>query len=424
MNYKYIYLALNFITVSVLGQDNHNGLKKPVDIKEYLSDVAKGNLGYIAEQFNIGMADAALTAAKVYTNPDLALGFADNQDDKMLLGKTVDAGISYNFNLGNIRAARIGVVSTEKEMAGLVLQKYFQDLRADAALVFYNSLKYKLLTDVQEDTYQRMKELARADSIRLLTGTIMEVDARQSAIEAKVQKNEAIRAAAAWEMSLVQLTGLTGSVRTDTAYIPAGSLEFPLHDFNLPWLIDQARQNRLDLQLAIQSRTLSEKLVRLAQASRAFELGVETGLSYNTRADNEIAPSPSHYSLNLGVSIPLKFSSLNRGDLNVAKLAVKQKEVACREAEQLIISEVTRSFIEYQSQKRQLEEFHTGLLTEAETILDKKIYSYKRGETSLLDVLNAQRSYNEIRRSFYQTHYDFLDALIEMQRAAGIWDIE
>jgi cobalt-zinc-cadmium efflux system outer membrane protein len=154
-----------------------------------------------------------------------------------------------------------------------------------------------------------------------------------------------------------------------------------------------------------------------------MELGIETGLSYSTIATNEIAPSPAHYSVSAGLSIPLKFSTLNKGELEASRLAIKQQEIACRDAEQIIISEVTQAFILYHSAKRQLQEFHSGLLSEAETILDNKIYSYKRGETSLLDVLNAQRTYNDIRINFYVTHYEYLSSLIELERAAGVWDL-
>jgi outer membrane protein, heavy metal efflux system len=420
----YIYLIFNLIGISASGQDLNPTYTKSVDLKTYIQDVAKGNLSYIAEQFSLERADAALAAARVFTDPEIAVGYSDSQDNKMLMGKSVEAGIAYQVNLGNVRAARLGLAGSEKDLAGLVLQKYFQDLRADAALVFYNTLKFKLLADVQKDTYLRLRELASADSIRLMTGTIMEVDARQSAIEARLQKNEMIRADASWKMSLIQLTRLIGTVRPDTSYLPSGSLEIPLHDFDPGQLIDKARQNRLDLQVAIQNRIVSERMLGLLQAGRAMELGIETSLSYNTQALNDIAPSPQHYAFNMGLSIPLKFSNLNRGDLNAAKLAVKQMEVAFQDAEQLIVADVNRSFIEFQSQKQQLGEFHSGLMEEAEIILNNKIYSYKRGETGLLDVLNAQRTYNEIRQSFYQTHYDYLASLIELERAAGIWDIE
>jgi len=419
-----IILLLLVFSPSIQAQVDESGVIRKVSLQDYLRDVTKGNLGYIAEQFNVDIAEASLKAARVFTDPEISVGYSDNQDRKIQMGQGYDAGLSYSLNLGNIRSARISVARSEKDLSELVLQSFFQNLRADAALIYYGGLKEKLLVEVQEDNFQRMMELARADSIRLLTGTIMEVDARQSAMEVRIQKNEVIRARSGWQVALVQMARFRGLSGPDTSYQPGGSLEFPLREFTLSLLIDQASQNRFDLQSAIQSKIISEKMVRLVKASRAVELGIETGLSYSTIATNEIAPSPAHYSYYAGISIPPKLSGLNKGELEASRLAVQQREIACQDAEQIIVSEVTQAFILYHSAKQQLEAFHSGLLTEAETILDNKIYSYKRGETSLLDVLNAQRTYNDIRKSFYETHYDYLVALIELERAAGIWDIE
>ena len=421
-NISIVLLALMCFAGS-FAQSGNPQIVRPVSVQEYLNEVARGNLGYIAEKFNVDIADATLKAARVFNNPEIAVGYSDNQDRQIQMGRGYDAGLSYSLSLGNVRSARIGVAQSERDLSELVLQTYFQNLRADAALVYFTGLKEKLLLDVQEENYQRMVELARADSIRFRAGTITEVDARQSAIEARVQKNELIRARSAWQVALVQMERLRGISGSDTSWQPSGSLEYPIRDFTAGSLIEQARQNRYDLQAAIQSKTISEKMVRLVKSGRAMELGIQTGMSFSTNAANEMAPSPAHYTYNVGVSVPLKFSNLNKGELEASELTVKQKEVACRDAEQIVVSEVTQAYVLYQSQKRQLEEFHAGMLAEAEAILNSKVYSYKRGETSLLDVLNAQRTYNDIRRSFYETHYGYLESLIELERAAGIWDI-
>ena len=52
-----------------------------------------------------------------------------------------------------------------------------------------------------------------------------------------------------------------------------------------------------------------------------------------------------------------------------------------------------------------------------------KIYSYDRGETSLLEVLNAQRTFNEIQSSYIEILVDNYMALVELERATGIWDM-
>ncbi|MNV75568.1 hypothetical protein D3C71_1688670 [compost metagenome] len=64
------------------------------------------------------------------------------------------------------------------------------------------------------------------------------------------------------------------------------------------------------------------------------------------------------------------------------------------------------------------------MLFDAQKVLDGKVYSYKRGETSLLEVLTAQRTFNDVQQSYLETLNIYGNALLELERAAGIWDIE
>ena len=57
-------------------------------------------------------------------------------------------------------------------------------------------------------------------------------------------------------------------------------------------------------------------------------------------------------------------------------------------------------------------------------MMDGKIYSYNRGEVSLLEVLDAQRTYDEVQAQYIETLFNYSSALVELERSAGIWDIE
>jgi cobalt-zinc-cadmium efflux system outer membrane protein len=63
------------------------------------------------------------------------------------------------------------------------------------------------------------------------------------------------------------------------------------------------------------------------------------------------------------------------------------------------------------------------MLDNAKTILDGKVYSYERGETSRLEVLVAQQTYDELRTAYIETVFNSFIALIELERNTGIWDI-
>ena len=73
----------------------------------FMSAVEKHNSGYLAEKYNIDIAEANTQAAKVFNDPELSVEYGDNQDRVLMMGRSLEAGLSYSFNLGNPRKARI-----------------------------------------------------------------------------------------------------------------------------------------------------------------------------------------------------------------------------------------------------------------------------------------------------------------------------
>ena len=63
------------------------------------------------------------------------------------------------------------------------------------------------------------------------------------------------------------------------------------------------------------------------------------------------------------------------------------------------------------------------LFKDADAVLEAKNFSYQRGETALLELLDAQRTANEIRSNFNESLAEQAKALIELERAAQLWEI-
>jgi len=53
-------------------------------------------------------------------------------------------------------------------------------------------------------------------------------------------------------------------------------------------------------------------------------------------------------------------------------------------------------------------------------VLDGIVFRYRRGETGILDVLIAQRTYNDIQEQYFETVKEYHSALVELQRSCGI----
>ena len=395
----------------------------PVTLSQYLSGVMKGNLGYIAGQFNVSVAEAELKASKVFPDPEVSIVYANNENRTLQMGQSVEAGLSYPVNLGNKRGAGIALARSQHELSQLMLNAYFQNLRSDAALSYFATLRDQKNYLLQKDIYEKLSGLAKADSARLKAGEATGIDALQSSLEARSQLTEVYQSLADMQNSLLNLIRLQGKKFSDSLDTPSDDFLYKQREFNLNDLINNALENRAELQVAIKEREVSEKNLRLLKANRAFEFSIETGYSYNSIVKNEIAPAPEYNGLSAGIAFPFKFSSINKGSIQAADMAVKQSQTAYLDTELQITSEVIQVYNNFIAQNKKVEHYNHKLVEDAEKILQGRIYSYQHGESGLIDVLNAQRTYIELQLNHLEAQFKYTAALIELERSAGIWDL-
>ena len=388
----------------------------------YMKNVREKNIEYIVEKYNVDIAEARTQAAKVTNDPELSVAYSNNQDWSLMMGQGVEAELSYTFEMGK-RKARIEVARSEAQLQSAILEEYFRNLRADATLLYLNTLIQKQKYDLIGRSCEQMKQLARADSLRFALGEVTQTDAMQSLLEARILENEKQQIESEYRNALIELFAFQGE-RTFVVDSLQGRLHLTDKAYNLQQLTQWALQNRTDLQVVLASKKVSEKNLKLAKANRMIDLGISIGGSYNTRVRNEEAPAPPFKGITAGITIPLPFSAINKGEIRAAQYEIKQWNAVYDEVELQICKEVTQAYNNYLSATSQLEKYQEFILPDAEVILHNKNYSYLRGEENLLELLNAQRTYNEVQQNYCQTLEDYFTALIELERAAGVWDIE
>jgi cobalt-zinc-cadmium efflux system outer membrane protein len=273
-----------------------------------------------------------------------------------------------------------------------------------------------------------MKDLARADSLRYRTGAITEVDAMQSRLEATTMLTDYYQTETEYKNMLTDLVIFAGGaeaiddISNAEALNNMEKLRTIFLRYNLNDLITLAQDNRADLQAAIRNQELSAANLKLVKANRVIDLGLSISFAHNTVASNEEAFSPKYNTISAGISIPLKFSNFNKGELKAAQFTEQQAEAQYNAILLQIRKEVEQCHNNFISAFRRAELYQNSALADASTIFEKKKYSYQRGETSLLEVLDAQRTFNEIYRNYYETIYNANASLVELFRAAGIWE--
>jgi len=416
-------LILTSISDIAFSQEKSSYLINPVSLSQYLSDVIKGNLGYIAGQLNISITEAELNASRALPDPEISVAYSNNEDKTLQMGQSLETVMSYPVNTGNKRSAGISMARSRHELSQLLADSYFQNLRADAALNYFTGVKTQKIHQLQKEIYIQLSELARADSIRFITGEGTELDALQSSLEARAQLSEVYQSNTDLTNALLNMMLFKGKEFADTIVFPSDDFLYRKREFSLDSLLISASNNRADLMAAIKNNEVSDRNLRLLKTTRAFEFNLEAGYSYNSVVRNEIAPAPEYNGFSAGISFPLKFSNLNRGSLKAAELAMKQSHILYDEIRLQIATEVIQSYNDFITQKMKVEHYNLGLIRDAERILQGRIYSYQHGESGLLDVLNAQRTYIDLQLNYINTLFDYTKSLVEIERSAGIWDL-
>jgi cobalt-zinc-cadmium efflux system outer membrane protein len=171
---------------------------------------------------------------------------------------------------------------------------------------------------------------------------------------------------------------------------------------------------------ALYNKEVSQKSLQLARKERSPDIDLILGYGKNYPVPSAAVTESA---ITGGLAIPLKFSNYYKGEIKMAQFQILQADNLYKQAEFQIRSGIRQAFQQYDAYCKQSESFDNGLLEKAQKVRQGKIYSYNRGETSLLEVLNAQRIYNDTQSDYIETLYNRAAALVTLEKEAGIWDI-
>ena len=408
--FRLLYIAglLLLSPCALLAQSTAGDELSKLDFQTYLKEVGTNNLHLLAERYQVDIAQAEIAASRVMPDPELTFE-GEHENFSVELGYTLELGK---------RGARIRSAKTQREWAELELEAYFQDLRAEATHAFLDAILQRDLLEVKRNSYVSMLELHRSDSIRYALGEITLNDARQSRVEAATLLNEVYEQEAAYKSALVLLNRYMGK-RIGTMGQPVGEFASLRRSYELHDLMEVALQQRIDVLLAHKGIEVAQNQLKLARAERRTDLGLMLGYSRDWHG-----VWPNRHAVKAGVTIPLKFSNINKGVIRSSQLAVEQNHLLRESKEMDTQVEVSQAFFQYEATQKQVDQYVSGLLDEAKEVLQGMVYRYKRGETSILEVLMAQRTYNEVQEQYLAATKAYASALVNLEYTCGIWDID
>ena len=174
-------------------------------------------------------------------------------------------------------------------------------------------------------------------------------------------------------------------------------------------LLQQALGNRSDIQAYQASIQVAESNIKL-QKSLAIPQPT-LGAIYNPQ---NTVPYVGFFG-----SIDIPFFARNQGEIKKSYLQKQQAEKGLQATQSQIQTEIYTAYNAYQVQKQNIEQFK-DLLTKSENILSSVKYSYLHGGTTIVDYLEAQRSWLDTQQQYYDTLQQYRQSYIQLLYASGL----
>jgi cobalt-zinc-cadmium efflux system outer membrane protein len=359
------------------------------------------NLDLAAARYGITIAEARQITAALRPNPVLTAS-ADHLD---VLGTGYNAinnagpneyALRTDFVLerGGKRAARINLAAADRTFAQLSFQDAMRRLIFDVAGAFVEVQAAKENVSLAEDNLRTLNSIVSINTARVSTGDLAGVELERSQVAA-LQYQTAVRQA---ELRLRQaktaLQLLLGRTVLSETLDVTGPIRRDLAPLNLDELRARAQSQRPDLLAArqYQARNQADLRLQLAQGKIDYTTGVEYRRQQGLNGTGN--------SLGVFFSAPLPVFNRNQGEIVRAQRESDQAAAQIRALSARVENEVAATWQQYTTSRGLLEDIEKNMLEKAKSVRERTDYSYRRGEASFVEFLDAQRAFNEVMQSY------------------------
>lgn len=376
----------------------------PLTYQAALDLAASRNLGVVAARRQRAIREAAIRAAGQRPNPDVTFEITQDVPHEL-------ATFNLPVEIGGKRARRIDLAREELTLADLDVQTAMRLLRRNLRQSFYTVVA----TDEQMQVAESVVEIARrvrdVAQTRFEAGAVprlevMQADLGVTRAETELELVRSTRAAAQGRLNAVM-----NLPPQQPLVLAANLLErraAPTYEQALAVATSSnVELIRLDREIAIEQRR-----VELLRADRIPTPVFSIGGVFN-------APGELTAGVSAAIGIGLPIFSRNQGEI-AASIATAAQFRAEREATQRNVdNDVYAAVARIDAQRRQLDAFQQRVIptaTELEALAEE---SYRAGRTSVLGVLDAQRSLRDARREALQAALDLQISLADLEELLG-----
>jgi cobalt-zinc-cadmium efflux system outer membrane protein len=392
-----------------------------ITIEQAVQEALRNNPGLLAEKLGIPVAETAVITARLRPNPVvsassdhldwLGTGFSEVNG----AGPTETAlRVDFPWERGHKREYRVDTAGYAQKIAQARVADSIRRLRLDVTLACIDVIEAKARLDLANDNLKSLQGVVQLNETRLQGGAIPPIELTRSRVAMLQFRSNVKTAELALTTARIRLQTLLGRAAGQTVDV-SDPLKIPIPPATpaLDQIQTRAIAVRPDIQAARldQARSQAELRLQLANGKVDYTAGAEYRRQQGVNGTGN--------SVGFFFSVPLPVFNRNQGEIaRVTSEEVQlQKQIDALQSQ--VSGEVTGAYREYETARQLIGDIESDLLGLSQEARNTTTYVYQAGAGSLLDVLDAQRAFNETMSTYYEAQADYRRAVSRLTSVVG-----
>ena len=382
-----------------------------ITMSEAVARALSANPTLTSAREHVSATRAQQITARLRTNPTLTLQGqdvslpADNPGNPYFYS----ANVSRLFERGGKRQLRLASATATADQTDSLERDQERQIALQVRIAFTNMLVAKGALEIAKQNLADYRKTLDLSQARLDAGDITKTDFERIDLQLAQFESDADTAQLSLQQAGEQLQLLFGVERPDPAFDVSGTLDVPSIALTRDEAIAKALAARPDLQAAQQGLRAAEANARFAIASGTSDPTI-AGEYERSGVDNTFGAS---------VAFPLRIFDRNQGEKERTRFEVNSSRFAVTAARNQVISDVVQGWEAFEVAQRLTSRYRTHYLDEATHVRDNLQFSYRNGNSTLLDYLDALRSYRAINLGSLNASGQLWIALHQLSYAAA-----
>ena len=388
-----------------------------ITLDEAIRLALQHNHALLAARTTILQNQALETTANLRPNPTLSWDaqflpiFQPNQFTADYINNSAqfDLGIGYLFERGKKRQHRLQAAKDQTTVSRSQVTDNERQLTFNVSQQFIGVVLAQSTVDFAQQDLDSFQKTVDISEERYKAGAISEGDFLKIKLQFLQFQTDLSAAVLAKVQAIAALRQLVGFESVPDMFDVEGQLDYqPVHA-GLEDLKALAMRTRPDLLAAQQSVIAARSQELLAEANGKRDVGASFNYSH-VAATNTGA---------FFFNVQLPIFDRNQGEIARTRYAITQSQEQASEASQQVMTDVLDAYEALRSNDQIVQLYRGGYVDAAQKSRDISEYAYKKGAASLLDFLDAERTYRSNQLAYRQALASYMTALEQTRQAVG-----